>query len=343
MSASNPSLVEESNLRVLSIQSHTVSGYCGNKAAVFPLQLLGFDVDILNTVQFSNHTGYPSFAGGRLTAEEVQTLFDGLEKNELTEDYTHLLTGYIGNYSILEKIEMMVKKLKEQNPDLIFVCDTVMGDNGALYVAAEIVPLYRNIMRYAYVVTPNQFEAETLSEMKISSLEDTRQVAKKLHGLGTPNIVITSLKLPLKHVPQEIQFENESTDESLYCFTSQELPNGELVQHLISFPTYQGYFTGTGDLFSSLIVPRLQESMRNKTRHFLIEAVYRVVCSVNAITKKTWLYQQEYMQQRYGNEASEIKPNEAKAVRSCELRLIQSRKEIEQSDLFREVVKSVQV
>lgn len=29
----------------------------GNKAAVFPLQTLGFDVDNLNTVQFSNHTG----------------------------------------------------------------------------------------------------------------------------------------------------------------------------------------------------------------------------------------------------------------------------------------------
>ncbi|KAI7869841.1 uncharacterized protein EV154DRAFT_127282 [Mucor mucedo] len=48
---------EQANYRVLSIQSHTVSGYCGNKAAVFPLQTLGFDVDILNTVQFSNHTG----------------------------------------------------------------------------------------------------------------------------------------------------------------------------------------------------------------------------------------------------------------------------------------------
>lgn len=29
----------------------------GNKAAVFPLQLLGFDVDPVNSVQFSNHTG----------------------------------------------------------------------------------------------------------------------------------------------------------------------------------------------------------------------------------------------------------------------------------------------
>ena len=30
--------------RVLSVQSHTVHGYVGNKCAVFPLQLLGFEV-----------------------------------------------------------------------------------------------------------------------------------------------------------------------------------------------------------------------------------------------------------------------------------------------------------
>ncbi len=31
--------------RVLSIQSHVVHGYVGNKCAVLPLQLLGFEVD----------------------------------------------------------------------------------------------------------------------------------------------------------------------------------------------------------------------------------------------------------------------------------------------------------
>ena len=43
--------------RVLSIQSHVVHGYVGNKCAVLPLQLHGFDVDPINSVQFSNHTG----------------------------------------------------------------------------------------------------------------------------------------------------------------------------------------------------------------------------------------------------------------------------------------------
>ena len=67
--------------RVLSVQSHVVHGYVGNKAATFPLQVLkfwspgrgsmiycllfifgslkvlGYDVDVINSVQFSNHTG----------------------------------------------------------------------------------------------------------------------------------------------------------------------------------------------------------------------------------------------------------------------------------------------
>lgn len=32
--------------RILSIQSHVSFGYVGGKAAVFPLQLLGYDVDV---------------------------------------------------------------------------------------------------------------------------------------------------------------------------------------------------------------------------------------------------------------------------------------------------------
>jgi pyridoxine kinase len=71
--------------RVLSIQSHVVHGYVGNypqssalvvcssagdspsellgnKAATFPLQLLGWDVDAVNTVQFSNHAGEFQYA-----------------------------------------------------------------------------------------------------------------------------------------------------------------------------------------------------------------------------------------------------------------------------------------
>ena len=80
--------------KVLTIQSHTVHGYVGNRCAVFPLQLLGtlqrisrvvrcytllvraalaagFEVEAINSVQFSNHTGYASFKGALLSVSHV--------------------------------------------------------------------------------------------------------------------------------------------------------------------------------------------------------------------------------------------------------------------------------
>ena len=48
--------------RVLSVQSHVVvSGYVGNRAAAFPLQLLDIDTDVINSLQYSNRTGLIHF------------------------------------------------------------------------------------------------------------------------------------------------------------------------------------------------------------------------------------------------------------------------------------------
>jgi len=47
--------------RVLSIQSHVVHGYVGNKSATFPLQLLGFEVDPVNSVQVRTKEGVREF------------------------------------------------------------------------------------------------------------------------------------------------------------------------------------------------------------------------------------------------------------------------------------------
>ena len=41
---------------IVSIQSHVAYGYVGNRAAVFPLQRLGYDVTAINTVQLENCT-----------------------------------------------------------------------------------------------------------------------------------------------------------------------------------------------------------------------------------------------------------------------------------------------
>ncbi|XP_057862356.2 pyridoxal kinase isoform X3 [Cryptomeria japonica] len=181
--------------RVLSIQSHTVQGYVGNKAAVFPLQLLGFDVDPINSVQLSNHTGYPTVRGQVLNGEQLWTLIEGLEANDLL-CYTHLLTGYIGSVSFLDTILQVVQKLRSVNPDLIYVCDPVMGDEGKLYIPPELVSVYREkVVPVASMITPNHFEAEHLTGLRISCEADGLRACNALHAAGPSKVVITSLEM----------------------------------------------------------------------------------------------------------------------------------------------------
>ena len=69
--------------QVISIQSHVVCGYAGNKSATFPLQLHGYDVCPVNSVHFSNHTGYGAFRGQVLNGAELLDVVSGIEANGL--------------------------------------------------------------------------------------------------------------------------------------------------------------------------------------------------------------------------------------------------------------------
>ena len=124
--------------RVLSIQSHVVHGCVGNRAAVLPLQLLGVETDVLNTVQFSNTPDHGSFAGEKLTGEQLWALIDGMYGNGLLSP-SHLLTGYMGSVGAVHAVLRALPLLQSSRSDFEFWCDPVLGDHGRLYVAPELV------------------------------------------------------------------------------------------------------------------------------------------------------------------------------------------------------------
>jgi pyridoxine kinase len=73
-------------------------------------------------------------------------------------------TGYIGSVSFLEMVLRVVEKLRSVNPNLIYVCDPVMGDDGEFYVTPDLVPVYCDkVVAAASMLTPNKFEAEHLT------------------------------------------------------------------------------------------------------------------------------------------------------------------------------------
>src|SRR3712207_9283152 len=63
---------------ILSIQSAVAYGHVGNSAAVFPLQRLGFEVWPVNTVLFSNHTGYGAWRGRVVELAWVEEIIEGI-------------------------------------------------------------------------------------------------------------------------------------------------------------------------------------------------------------------------------------------------------------------------
>lgn len=71
-----------------------------------------------------------------------------------------------------------------------------MGDNGKLYVPEGLVQVYREkVLPEATVITPNFFEAELLTGIKVASIEDAYAAANKLHTMGIETVIITSMDI----------------------------------------------------------------------------------------------------------------------------------------------------
>ncbi|KAF7636462.1 Phos_pyr_kin domain-containing protein [Meloidogyne graminicola] len=312
---------ERPHCRVLSIQSHVVSGYVGNKCAVFPLQLLGFQVDSINSVQLSNHTQYEKGARGqKLNSTDLEDIFQGLCDNELERKYSHILTGYCGEPTFLKKLGLIVNHCREVRNDLLYVCDPVLGDNKHYYVPREMCTIYKNeILPLADIITPNAFELGELSGgIPVETESDCLEAIRKLH-IDLPNlrsVICTSLPIKLEK-------------ELLACYASERIYSDKSTQLSLRFYRFEmtkidTIFTGTGDLFSALFLAWWEETERH-----LCDTLRATIASMQAVLRRT----------------AEVSKHSGKGERSVserELQLIDSRMDLLQPKLdniiFKEII-----
>lgn len=180
--------------QILSIQSHVVYGYVGNKVTTFALQRLGNEVMTLNTLQFSNHTGYNKFSGQIFDKNHISELFAALSENKFTNQLDAVLSGYIGSSEIAQACISFVMKLKKHNENLLYCLDPVMGDEGQLYVSKDIAEFFKDkALAIADIITPNQFEATYLTGIKINSVEDLKRAAFKIYSAGPKIVFVKSI------------------------------------------------------------------------------------------------------------------------------------------------------
>ncbi len=183
-------------MNLLSIQSHVAYGHVGNSAAVFPLQRLGVEVWPVQTVQFSNHPGHKKFRGQAFAAEHVREVVQGIADLGVLKTCDGVISGYLGAAEIGEAVLEAVAKVKAANPRARYCCDPVIGDGGKPYVQPGIPEFFRErALAAADVLTPNQFELEFLSGIKVRSAADAARACDALHAKGPATILVTSLRV----------------------------------------------------------------------------------------------------------------------------------------------------
>jgi pyridoxine kinase len=187
-------------MNILSIQSWVAYGHVGNASALFPLQRLGAEVWAVNTVQFSNHTGYGAWTGQVFTSDSVRDLIDGIEARGVLGGCDGVLSGYVGEAPIGQAILHAVGRVRRANARALYCCDPVIGDDGhGIYVRPGIVEFLRDqALPAADLATPNRFELALLTGIECATLAGAKAAADRLAaGMrpgGPKTVLVTSLR-----------------------------------------------------------------------------------------------------------------------------------------------------
>jgi len=180
---------------ILSIQSSVAYGHVGNTAVTFPLMRMGVEVWPVNTVHFSNHTGYRTWRGPLLGAADLHDVVHGIDERGVLGDVDAVLSGYQGGDDIGAVILDAVALVKLRNPAAIYCCDPVLGDaDVGSYVLPGIAKFMREqVVPAAQIITPNQFELTCLTGLPVATMDDVLDAADAARGLGPDIVLITSV------------------------------------------------------------------------------------------------------------------------------------------------------
>lgn len=186
-----------------------------------------------------------------------------------------------------------------------------MGDDGIMYVPKSLLPIYRDeIIPLADIATPNQFEVELLTGIKLHTENDAWDALNWFHNRGVKTVVLSSTDL--------------GPSNTLIAFLSHK-KNNLYEKYKLAVPVLGDgiRFTGTGDLFAALFLAH------STLGTDLGEALENTTSTLHSVIKKTI----EYI-------PNEVKSGERKVTsQERELKIVQCKKFIESPDIHFSVTK----
>lgn len=259
---------------ILSIQSHVCYGHVGNSAATFPLQRLGYDVWPVHSLQFSNHPGYGEWRGEVFAADKIAELLNGIERQGAFNECEAVLSGYLGTAAHGRAILEAVAAVRMVNPDAVFLCDPVMGDQeSGLYVEQDIPDFMRwEALNSADVITPNLFELSLLSGQEILDAANALSAARSLiedRDNRLKAVIVSSVPLPDDQEGRQIGILAVTAEDAQLAATPKL--------------NFKSPVKGSGDCFSALFLAAYlrNEGHAGKALHEASASLYAVIAETH--------------------------------------------------------------
>jgi pyridoxine kinase len=242
---------------VLLISSHVARGYVGNRAMLFALERLGYTGWAVPTVILPHHPGHGPAKKIVPTDDGFTMLLDRLVEGAEAGNVRAILSGYFATEAQVRAVARAVRIMKSARPELIYLCDPVIGDRTGLYVEKSLAEAMRDeLLPLADLATPNVFECAWLAGRADDPSVDLALLAR---ALPTPTVFVTSAPALMRG-----QIGN------LFVTASETI--------LFEHPELSTPAKGTGDLFAALTLARhLEGHAWPKAAELALSSVFEIV------------------------------------------------------------------
>jgi len=242
---------------VIAISSHVIRGSVGNRAVVFALESLGFPVWSMPTVVLPWHPGHGPSTRMNFADDVFEAAIDDLIRAPWLSEVKAVISGYFGSPRQPLAVARLVAALKQLNPDLVYLCDPVIGDLQGLYVPeTTAVAIRDHLIPLADIATPNRYE---LAWMAGAALESNSAIIDAALSLGPSLMAVTSAVPMMAGSIGNLLLSNR---------------HALLAEHR----AMDNVPNGLGDLFSALLLARLlQKHGEEKALQLATAGVYEVL------------------------------------------------------------------
>ncbi|WP_027438649.1 pyridoxamine kinase [Lachnospira multipara] len=246
-------------------------GKCSLSVALPIISVLGSQCVPLATAVFTSQTDFSYYYYTDLT-DMIDKYIEYWKLNNASFD--GIYSGYVTNHGQALLVSKFIDQFKTDKTKILI--DPVMGDNGTTFkmFTNELLNTHKELTKKANIITPNLTESCLLADIPITSIAKCNNDKDSLLELA---IKAANILKARANNDQEVIITGINTaidnDHVVYNLVSDA--NGD---HFTSTPMINKRFSGTGDIFASIITGLIMKdvdtlSAVKKAQDFIVSCI----------------------------------------------------------------------